>query len=271
MADPFAQFMVNRVRMFNPDTGASFVLTFKGTQAQMEAVASHYEILGAGAPIGYGYKTHVTRTPRGHQCVVHIPDEILYTTRWHLETEITSISMWWLPDVRAFAGNTSDLTTFIGLREWLQEVAKMQMIINKTKHALAPLDQATFDLLNSDVNKAALVYTSVRDGEFSDWKRPVLKRNRVIPVGIFDVRTRLVGPPQLYSLDGIYNLFGLDNNTYDQAVTVYDDLPATDPNTIWAWKLRRDDSESLIGSGKVIECRDWVFDRWSTIKNTFIE
>lgn len=272
MSDPYAAFEISRVRSFNPDTGPSFVLTFAGTAAEINTIAAYYELLGQGAPIGYGYKTKTIVTSAGILLTVEIPDTILYTTRWEFDTELVPESIWWSRDVRSFLGfGGTDLTTFIGLREWLQEVAKLQLIVNQVQHAQARLTQSTFDTLNDSPAKASIVYAIVRDGDYFEVERPILKRCRTVPVGLFDVRTRLSGRPQLYSLDGIYNLFGLTNDVYDQAVTVYDDLPAADPHTVWAWKMRQNASESVTGSGKVQENRNWVFGRWSTITNTFIE
>jgi hypothetical protein len=269
MPDPYADYEISRVRDYNPDTGASYVLTFAGTEAKMNEVAAHYEALGAGAPIGYGYKTTFHKTAAGIILTVRIPDEILYTTRWNFETEVTQVSIWWLPSVRDFLGYTGlDLSTLAGLKAWLNQVIFVQRAVNYMRVAQAEIEAASFTLTQQ---QQEIVYSIIRDGEYGDWHRPVLKRCRLIPVGLFDVRTRLAGPPLLFSLDGIYNNFGLTDDIYDQAVDVYDDLPTADPNTMWAWKMRRNDSDGVIGSGKVTEARDWVFGRWSTITNTFVE
>lgn len=269
MADPYSAHEVDRVRSFDPDFGPSFVLTFEGTESKMDEVAAYYEQLGAGAPLGYGYKTHFHKRASGIILTVRIPDEILFTTRWDFESEVTQVSVWWLPAVRTYLGYGSlDLSTLEGLRAWLNQVIFVNRGVTYIRQAQADLDAAPFALTQQ---QAAIVYSIIRDGEYGEWKRPVLKRCRTIPVGLFAERVRIVGVPQLYSLDGIYNLFGLTNDVYDQAITAYDDLPTADPNTMWSWKLGADRSSRLIGSGKVEEVRDWTFGRWSTIRNTFVE
>jgi hypothetical protein len=119
-------------------------------------------------------------------------------------------------------------------------------------------------------NDARVVLLALREGDYTEWLTPSLKRVRVISAGLFESRTRLSGAPLLYSLDGIYNNFGLTDDVYAQAVTVYNGLPEAEADTMWSWKQMRNDSVTLVGSGKVQEARSWSFGRWNTINNTFV-
>jgi hypothetical protein len=284
MPDPYAQFEISRIRDFNPDTGPSYVLTFAGTVNEMDEVAAYYEEAGSGAPIGYGYKTTFTRTASGGCIlVVRIPDEILYITRWDLESCTKPVPIWWLnsvreyiqtdgvPDFPIFNGGDGTQTQLDVDRQWLRRIGYYQNAVSLMKSGQDPTTVleglgVTFDYMDWNI-----IYLMLREGEYTDWKQPILKRNRTVPVGLFENRIRITGLPELYSLDGIANNFGLDDNVYDQATTVYDDLPTAPPNTMWAWRTNRDDSATLIGSGKVQECKDWLFGRWSTILNDFVE
>jgi hypothetical protein len=281
MADPYAAFEVSRNRSFNPDTGPSFSLTFAGTLAEMNAVAAHYEILGSGAPIGYGYKTRTAHTSAGVLLFVEIPDEILYTTRWGFDTGMNQVARLWTARVRQYVPSLAaqNLGTVVGLQNFLELSMKIQRAI--TLFRLSTQQQSLSAILlsvfggpmpaNEEAALTDIIHSFVRDGEYVHVKQPSLKRCRTVPVGLFDTRTRIAGEAYLYSLDGIYNLFGLTDDVYDQAVTAYDGLPADEPKSIWAWKEMQNDSDTLVGSGKVQENRNWVFGRWSTIDYPFVE
>ena len=56
---------VREVRDYNPDTGATIVRTYTGTAAQISDVRQYWELLGQGAPVGYGYKTTTEQDATG--------------------------------------------------------------------------------------------------------------------------------------------------------------------------------------------------------------
>jgi hypothetical protein len=283
MADPYAAYEIARVRDFNPDTGASLVLTFAGTEAKMEEIADYYEVAGLANPIGYGYKTTTHKTAAGVVLIVRIPDDILYTERWQLASEVIQIPIWRDETVRnyipALAGLDLNEATGRNLRSFMWRVGLIQRgALNLSAGVMAStvFDNTTppsgaDDLGSFSVKELEVMFQIVREGQYMDWKRPVLKRQRFIPSVNVATRTRLVGRAQLYSLNGIANVFGIPDDNYDQAATVYDNLPTAAKNTYWSWKLGRDDSEGVTGSAKVIECKEWSFGMWSTITNTFIE
>jgi hypothetical protein len=264
-------YLVSRTRDSNPDTGASWNLIYAGTAVELAAIASYWEAQNAedGTPLGFGYKTKYIYTGSSKLLHVVVPDEILYTTRWDVESCVRPVSIWWLPGTRAFLPNYADfdLTDQTDLRLWMARIGYL-------KAGVAALGRGQLPETTGGVftdQDYELMYNILRDGEMREWKVSSLLRRRTIPVGLWEARVRLVGRLQLYSLDGIYNLFGLTNDAYDRAVTVYDNLPPADPHTMWAWRLGPDRSGGVTGSGKVEEVREWQFARWDTINNTFVE
>lgn len=275
--------LTSAVRRFNPDTGTSFVRSYAGTDAQMASISNYWENLNAvdNTPLGYGYKTDTTKTEAGTFLTVTVPEGILYTERWNLDTEFASVPIWWNEKVKNYIPATAslDLTSISDLTSYLFRIALIQksvsLILSGTDFTnlfvgANPPDGAV-DLGPLTKQELDVMMMMVREGEATEWKRPILKRCRVMPTIAVSTRTRLIGPPQLYSTAGISNVFGMPSDIYNQAVTVEDDLPTAAPNTVWSWKFRQDNSDTLLGSGKVQELRDWVFGRWSTITHTFVE
>lgn len=285
MADPYAAYEVTRIRDFNPDTGQSMVIIFAGDIEQMEAIAAYYQQAGLGAPIGYGYKTTIQETANGIFLTVRIPDDILYTEKWNLATEIIQIPIWRDKTTRDYCVGTIkelDLTddpTGQKLRTLMWRIgliSRGSMNISAGSMASNVFDNTAPPAGASDLGgmtkpELKLMLQMVREGAYMDWKRPVLKRQRYIPSINLAVRTTLVGRALLYSLDGIASAFGIPDDNYNQAVTAYDSLPTAEANTMWAWKMGRNDSEGVVGAAKVSECLEFAFGMWSTITNTFIE
>lgn len=276
----YAEYEISRVRDYNPDTGISMVITYAAVESKIDeiqtawAAAAEYD----ETALGYGYKTSKHKTAAGILLIVRVPDTILYTDRWCLNTEIVSLPIWWNEEVRQFNPKTSGLniTTAQGISDYMYRIGLLQKSVNYVNYGT--LDQLFVNVdppagitnlgAISDEERA-LVFMMRRDGEYMEWKRPVLRRVRYIPV-VSANRTRLVGRQNLYTTGELIDTFGVPNDVIDQIETVDTDLPAAQPNTVWAWKMRRDDSEIVIGSGKFLEQRDWVFGRWSTITHNLI-
>lgn len=284
MARDYTGYEISRTRDFNPDTGQSLVLVFAGTRAKMQEIAAYYEVAGLDTPIGYGYKTSLVEVGSSVILTVRIPDDILYTEKWQLASSPEQIPIWRDLQVRDFIPAMAGLDlvtdpTGRNLRSFMWRVGMINRgALNIASGVMAQevFNNATpptgaDNLGEMSIPELQVMFQIVREGPYMDWKRAVLKRQRYIPsVNVAD-RTRLVGRAQLYSLDGIANIFGIPDDNYDQAVTVYDNLPDAYPNSIWSWKLGRDDSEGIVGAAKVLECKEWTFGLWSTITNTFIE
>lgn len=282
---PYDQFLIGTVRDYNPDTGVSNILTYTGTEAEMATVRTYWEVAGQGAPVGYGYKTNLVEKKEGFYLTVRLPDEILFVDSWNLDSENVSVPLIWDYKVAAHLGfdvGSGDLATRLAQDElYFRAVSFILQAVTlyQTGTAYTGDPKGIVTLVNSAVAAGVnwvfpeyydIVFQILREGPNSVWKRPVLKRNRTIPVGLFSVRTRLVGVATVYTTSALIDATSMPVDIQDQISTVDNGLLTAPPNTIWGWKLRRDDSEVQIGFGKYKECRDWVFDRWSTITHEIV-
>lgn len=270
MAD-FSNLIVSHVREFNNDTGATYTITYEGTLAELEVVREYWELNGVGAPIGYGNRTTTTQRPGLRQLTVRVPDSILYTTRWECRAEARDVPIIWSEDVRSFLGRDSlDLSTVAGLNTWLEDVRNLYGMSAAIKSGKVNLSSWNYkDAVEENPKLMDVAFMMVRDGEYFQWRTPVLSRVRLIPF-ISSDRVSLVGRTPLYTTEGLVTEMDLDVATYNRVSSIEASLPAAYPNTVWAWKMRDDQFATVIGSGKVEERRDFAFGRWSTITHQLI-
>lgn len=286
MADPYFQYEVSRVRDYNPDTGASLVITFAGTEAQMNTVAAYYEEAGAGAPIGYGYKTNFYKTAAGVILTVRIPDSILYTERWNLNTEIGSLPIWYSQEIKSYLGciavppsNTVQVLLdeqYLFLRGLLL-AAKSKVIQGldpsssvfaaSNYHLILPDGSEDGNVITYSTEYKIVVGALIEFGENFEVKRPVLRRVRYMPIASTS-RTNLAGLQIIYTTAQLISVWSIPADIVLQISTVDTGLPAAATGTMWAWKERQNESDVVIGSGRFQECRDWVYGRWSTLTHT---
>lgn len=267
------QLLVNVQRDYNPDTGASFLLEYAGTEDQMVAIAVNYEKDGAGAPIGYGYKTTLIKA--SGQVVgltVRIPDDILFTERWCRGTEIVPINIWGSEIVRQSipALAAYDLTSDAGRQDYMQRIRFLNAAVNAIEAGsdfMAVFTGGTNGGAPSEDEKSLLLDIT-RYTDHVEIKRPVLRRQRVVPFASA-AHSNLFGPEWLYTTDDLVTDFNMPLDIYNLVKTVTDGLPTALPNTAWAWKARCDDVDVMINSGKFNESVDFVFDLWSTFRNPF--
>lgn len=268
------------VREFNPDVGVGYVISYAGTEADLVKVRSYWELSNAidETNLGYGYKTTTEHTADGLVLTVRVPEPQLFTDRWDLDTEFESTQIWNTERIRSFipAMAALNLTLLADLKTWMRRIGLIQAAAAAIQSGASPIapsalagDAAAVGAPFSE-QEYKIMYLMIRDGDYMQLAHPVLKRNRCIPSSYTAARTRLIGPPKVYSLVGLANIFGMPDDIYDQAVTVYDGLPVAPPDTGWGWKVRQDNSETIIGSGKVQERKDFVFGRYSTITHDFV-
>ncbi len=267
-------------RAYNNDTGASFVVEYKGTQVQMEEIAAYYEAGGAGAPLGYGYKTQLIRSagvPVG--LVVVIPDEILYTERWKRSTEQISTSIWNSMWCKQFLGFTStDPTTNAALHDtYNRRVGFLQKGISNRRQGLdankvfAGSDAVTAGgPLEFTDDEVRIINICMTYGESFTIKRPILTRQRWVPYAS-DQRASLFGLETVYTTQELIDAFDVPTDIAALIATVEDGQIAAAPDTLWGWKSRCDDAETIINSGKWSEALDFVYDRWPVPPNKRFE
>jgi hypothetical protein len=279
--------LISTVREYNPDTGASIVLTYLcKTDTQVLLVRNYWEALSdaEGTPLGYGYRTTTSKTAQGEHVVVRIPDAQLFIDRWNLQTETVQDPIWYSDEIRSYLvrqeGDPSfaalNLTTLSHLKRWLQQVRAITGGVRALQVGEDP--EPIFRAIDIEVTGGTqvllarqedwnIMFQMMRDGDYIERVRPVLRRNRTLPVGSGETRTTITGRPLIYYTADLITVFGLPDETIDQIADVDIGLPTAPPNTVWSWKLRLNDSDYVIGANKIMECRDWVFGRWSTITN----
>lgn len=280
MALLYEQFRVSEVREFDPVTGANVVKTYEGTAAQMDVVEEYWRLLNIAdnTPTGKGYRTTRSKTPQKHTVVVRVPDDILYTDRWSLDSEVGAVPIWWTTDVKAYNPFMAalDLSIETDFRRFLFRVGLINSAVTLIQSGQDPNeamsgldDEIGLTMTPFNAQEYQLMFLIIKDGGYANIKHPVLKRNRTIPFAVAG-GTTLVGPPKTYSTATLISTFGVPSEVAAQISTVDTGLPTTYPNFVWSWKLRRDDSETMIGYARTMECRDWVFGNWSTITHTYI-
>jgi hypothetical protein len=301
MATDTTQFRTSIVRDYNPDQGPVLVVTYEGTEAQLNPIRANWELAGEGTPTGYGFRTNYSITANGVRLVVRIPEGTVFTDRWNIDTEVVPDPLWYSDFIRSYlkkpdgtSWGAVDMSDVGDLAAWLSFVRRLQGVVNLVRNG-ANINSETpeqdliltaaeyFPEYASVVSVGLtqemwdVVFMAIRDGEYLERNTPVLKRCRQIPLGDA-LRTKLVGRPLLYSTTGLIDTFGAPDDVADQLTDVSGgmendpDLPTAPVNTRWSWKLRQNNSETLLawGSGRALEVRDWKFGRWSTISNEFV-
>ena len=272
----YEELIIAQTRDYNPDTGANLMITYRGTVAEMDAVEAYWNTLNYedGTPTGRGYTTTKTWTAMGYVLIARLPDNILYTTRWSLDTETTSVSIWWMANVRDYNTNFLglDLSVQSDFLNYMRRIMYIEAAVNAMRAGVDPatvVSGGAFPLGAFVKTEYDLMFLIIKESGYVGMKRPVLKRNRLIPFAV-PGKTTLVGPEVVYTTTALLNTFDVPDDIVDQVASVEDDLPATLPNFVWAWKQRRNDSEILVGFNRTTECMDWVFGNWSTIAHTVI-
>lgn len=275
---------VSEVRDYNPDTGAQIIKTYRGTKAQIDTVESYWNLLNVvdDPAVGKGYRTTKTQTSDGYQIVVRIPDSQLYTETWAVDTETVTVPIWWNPDVKAYVPILAaiNISTLNGLKNYIYRIGLILRAFSIYK-SVANTNQAFFDVANDPVTlplvnygpiskeEIDIIMMMVRTGNDSmELKRPVAKRNRVIPRAVSG-QTALVGRQQVFSTAGLVSLV-TDSDVAAKIAAVEANLYTAPPLYTWGWKQRRNDSQTQVGYARTNECVDWVFGLWSKITHEIL-
>lgn len=268
----FDQFKIQETRKYNPDTGSSIVKSFTGSSAQMDTVEDYWQLAGQGAPIGYGYKVTRSISAQGHTVTVEIPDEILYTERWEFSTEVASRPLWWNNQIRELLGypivnGTAELQLETD-KAWLTQLSYINKAANLAMSG--PISQGLWDYLTGvgvtpTQNVVSVIDLIMRDGNAYEYRRPVVRRTRMIPMALPDSRTVISGKQPIYSTTTLISAFSVPEDIQTQIGDIESGLPDLPPSAIYGWKLRQDNSSVVVNSGKFNETKDWVFDRYSLL------
>lgn len=129
----------------------------------------------------------------------------------------------------------------------------------------------TADLAFGDANGAtrvgnlyAIFFQSLMGLETWEPRRIILSRRRTCSAK-YAAQHVVDGVEKVYTTAALKSLFAIPNGTGEVGTRLPADPSATPPDSAWAWKIRRQDSQQLRGTARVEEVIDWQFAAWSTL------
>ena len=261
-------------QQFDPATGWVTVETWKGTKAQIAAIAPIFR--GAGAKTGVSNDGALwtlvatwsvelsenlnSATPAGAVYVGEVPTET-----WNVNIELVQV------DLRAAAGI---LALFPGMNQELRDenIARAFAIaddaIKSKETPVAYLARINFPTIPGALLLAYMkIYRlRVRGVTAVEEKRPVLTRTRSYSA-VYDDPIKVVGADIVYRTSTLISTFKVPD-------LIQQKLPGNPPVTLteaeWGWKQRRQDGSYDASRGRIQESSDWVFAQWSNVIYGFI-
>lgn len=113
------------------------------------------------------------------------------------------------------------------------------------------------------VNHLYAIYSQMLMGlESWEVRRVVLSRRRTCSAN-YALRHVVDGVEKVYTTAALITTFDLPNTAGEIGTRLPANPTTTPPGTAWAWKIRRQDSQQLRGTGRIEEVIDWVFAAWS--------
>jgi hypothetical protein len=260
-------------QQFDPASGWVTVETWKGTKAQIAAIAPIFR--GAGAKTGVSNDGALwtlvatwsvelsenlnSATPAGAVYVGEVPTET-----WNVNIELVQVDLRGAAGVRALFGfSTLGDQILAGAFALAEDAIKAREtpIEYLSKRSLPPIPTA-LELAYMKVYRL-----KVRGVNAVEEKRPVVTRTRSYSA-VYD------DPIQVYGADVIYTTAKLIRQ-FDVPPLIQRKLPANPPVTLtearWGWKQRRQDGSYDASRGRIQETSDWVFAQWSDVIYTFLE
>jgi hypothetical protein len=262
-------------QQFDPASGWVTVETWKGTKAQIAAIAPIFR--GAGAKTGVSNDGALwtlvatwsvelsenlnSATPAGAKYVGEVPTET-----WNVNIELVQVDLRGAAGVRAlFANATKEERD-----EWIADAFSLAEDAIKARET--PVEYLASRVLPPIPDSYLLDYMKiyrlkVRGVNAIEEKRPILSRNRSYSAIYED-------PIQVYGADVIYTTAKLIRQ-FDVPPLIQRKLPANPPVTLtearWGWKQRRQDGSYDASRGRIQESSDWVFAQWSDVIYSFLE
>jgi hypothetical protein len=260
-------------QQFDPASGWVTVETWKGTKAQVAAIAPIFR--GAGAKTGVSNDGALwtlvatwsvelsenlnSATPAGAVYVGEVPTET-----WNVNIELVQVDLRGAAGVRALFGfSTLGDEILAGAFALAEDAIKARMTPNAylASKSLPPIPAA------NELAYMKVYRLKVRGVNAVEEKRPILTRNRSYSAVYED-------PIQVYGADVIYTTAKLIRQ-FNVPPLIQRKLPANPPVTLtearWGWKQRRQDGSYDAARGRIQETSDWVFAQWSDVIYSFLE
>jgi len=257
-------------QQFDPASGWVTVETWKGTKAQIAAIAPIFR--GAGAKTGVSnegalwtltatwsveYPTTSGAPAAGTPATIEVPTET-----WNVNVELVQADLRGAAGIRAIFGTgTLGDELIAGAFALADDAIKAREtpVQYLAKRLLPPLPK------NYEAAYMKVYRLKVRGANAIEEKRPILTRNRTYSA-------RYAEPIKIYGSDVIYPTVKLISE-FKVPILIQSKLPNDPPVTLmeagWGWKQRRQDGTYDASRNRIQETSDWVFAQWSDVIYTF--
>lgn len=237
---------------FDPQNGNVLVETWEGTKSQILAIVTGFRALGARIKMGNrgALWTLVATWPNEFGSAPGGGATETPTEKWDIEIEWSQVDIRSSPKFIAAFGGEEAVSKLISSCD--QAIKQKQ---NLTEYYAANGRPApTADELKAYRLRA-------RGAEGYEIKRPVISRKR----------TYSENYPQPITVDSVEKVYRTPAliSTFNVPPLIQKKLPP-DPaqvpaESVWGWRLRKQDGTYTVSRNRVEEVQDWVFAAWSTL------
>lgn len=263
---------------YDPERGSSLTYTFEGTYAQVIAAAADAESRGIRCHVGHeGVKWFASINTGGNREAfdpIQAPEIPVDT--WEMDTENAHEDFW-------SAGKLISLAAAANESQGSSLSEEDRIAIWKDAVELALSEREQPDLTDVDVSDASIDLTGgvslteteiinglydlrIRGTEHVEVTRPILRRTRYISRR-YSLPTVVEAVPLLYTTPRLVAAFAIPALI---AVKLPADPDTKPTNTIWSWKLRKNDSRWHSPLQKWEETMEWYFASWTAFFYNFV-
>ena len=247
--------LIKRQRIDNPDTGTSWLLTYVcGSLFELKSAREGWST--------QGYKTSTGESGTSLQFTVLVttfedsPDD--FKDNWNCRTETYSISIWKDAYIRKLMTSNIYAPDYTELEIFNFSKRDILACVNSktyTPNLVTLVPGTSYTLTQGQLD----IYNLIKGGasELPE-RRFVLLRRRTIPVGSIN-RVSIIGVRTIYTTNALIDIFQLPYDALNLIGDIDAGLPDAPLGYVWAWWLREDENEIVVGSGKAQENRSWVF------------
>ncbi len=241
-------------QQFDPQQGNISIEVWNGTRNQIAAIAPGFRVLGAkvktvnrGAlwTLTATWPTEFGSVPGGGP--VEIPTE-----KWDIEIEWAQVDIRSSPKFLAAFGN--EQTVAILMRR-IDAAIKAQLSLTDYFSTITPAIGAPTE------NEQKAYRLRARGAEGYEIKRPVITRRRTYS-DAYPTPITVDAVEKVYTTAKLISTFGVPLLIQRKLPTDPTQIPA---ETVWGWRLRKQDGTYQISRNKIEEVQDWVYTAWSTL------
>jgi hypothetical protein len=235
--------LVSTTEQFDPTNGPTTVEEYLGTESACQTAFNNALLFGGKPVLGKKGGAHSLTIrwafPDQKNGGVEVPNDV-YT----LDMEEVQPSIWAHPTITRAADASGNPYTY---RNTIEEFVK-------NPEDFDPVDPVT----------TQLVQYLLRGGTSFASHTPVLSRQRTFSTK-YPTRIKVVAVEPVYTPNGLVSTFGIPASVAAQLPDVPSpSAGATPTGTVWAWKLRRQNSRFVPALNKTEETMDWVFQAWAS-------